>query len=122
MGLIVGGVIEAHGKFDGDHVGLAGEGVRCRRPPLPRPSDSSEKILQSGRPYHPPLHQVIFVVVEDLVNHPGTEETGGAGHQVVTFAVDVDVAAPREADLQLDLVGVGMSPDPTVRCDCLVAH
>src|SRR5882724_85743 len=102
------GVAHPHPALDGDHIRRPLEGRRRRPARLAGAADGLEEMLEAGGRDHPEHDQFLGSLVDDLVLGVVAEEAGRPRHEVVALAIDHHPAPAAEADLELDLVVVGV--------------
>src|SRR5262249_13850312 len=84
--------------------------------------DGREEVLEPGGRDDPHHHEILVSVVPDGLLHSRGDEAGRPRHQRAGLAVDDDVTAAAEADLELQLVGVRVLAATTTGRDGRVAH
>src|SRR5205814_5565327 len=87
-----------------------------------RAPDGLEEVLEPGRRDDPQHHEIVPAVVDELVLHVVAEHARGARYERMRGAVDHDVARAAEADLQLDLIAMGVLAHTPSGRDGLIAH
>src|SRR5262245_25924941 len=93
-----------------DVLGGAGRVEGCGRSVagLAGGADLAEIGLEAGRRHRPGHLEVAGAGVDDLVLEPGRRHDGGAGHERMTLAVDLDLAGALEAEQDLHLAVVAV--------------